>query len=70
MGAYAVSKTALLGINEIAAATLVSDGIRVNCIAPGVVKTKFAQLVRTATFFIDNLIAQWCKHMYIFYLCH
>ncbi|XP_076381655.1 dehydrogenase/reductase SDR family member 4 isoform X2 [Megalopta genalis] len=43
LGVYAVSKTALLGLNNIAAATLVSEGIRVNCIAPGFIKTKFSQ---------------------------
>ncbi|XP_033340558.2 dehydrogenase/reductase SDR family member 4 [Megalopta genalis] len=43
LGVYAVSKTALLGLNNIAAAALVSEGIRVNCIAPGFIKTKFSQ---------------------------
>ncbi|CAK9816825.1 Dehydrogenase/reductase SDR family member 4 (Fragment) [Anthophora plagiata] len=45
LGVYGVSKTALLGINQVAAATLVSEGIRVNCIAPGVIKTKFSELL-------------------------
>ncbi|XP_043259723.1 dehydrogenase/reductase SDR family member 4 [Colletes gigas] len=45
LGTYAVSKTALLGLNNIAAATLASEGIRVNCIAPGVIKTKFSQTI-------------------------
>ncbi|XP_017793894.1 PREDICTED: dehydrogenase/reductase SDR family member 4-like [Habropoda laboriosa] len=45
LGAYGVSKTALLGINQLAAATLVSEGIRVNCIAPGIIKTKFAKIL-------------------------
>ncbi|XP_076280719.1 dehydrogenase/reductase 4 [Lasioglossum baleicum] len=43
LGAYAVSKTALLGLNNIAAASLASEGIRVNCIAPGIIKTKFSE---------------------------
>ena len=45
LGAYAISKTALLGLNQVAAATLASEGIRVNCIAPGIIKTKFSQLI-------------------------
>ncbi|XP_054015072.1 uncharacterized protein LOC128895999 [Hylaeus anthracinus] len=45
LGAYAVSKTALLGLNNVAAASLVSEGIRVNTIAPGIIKTKFSQLL-------------------------
>ncbi|KAK1126829.1 hypothetical protein K0M31_004451 [Melipona bicolor] len=45
LGAYCVSKTALLGLNQIAAATLAPEGIRVNCIAPGVIKTKLSQIV-------------------------
>lgn len=39
---YAVSKTALLGLTKALAEELGPDGIRVNCIAPGVVPTKFA----------------------------
>ncbi|KZC05063.1 PREDICTED: dehydrogenase/reductase SDR family member 4 [Dufourea novaeangliae] len=45
LGAYAVSKTALLGLNNIAAATLASEGIRVNCIAPGIIRTKFSEIL-------------------------
>ena len=39
---YAVSKTALLGLTKALAEELGPDGIRVNCVAPGVVPTKFA----------------------------
>lgn len=39
---YAVSKTALLGLTKALAEELGPDGIRVNCIAPGIVPTKFA----------------------------
>ncbi|XP_076247145.1 dehydrogenase/reductase 4 [Calliopsis andreniformis] len=45
LGAYGVSKTALLGLNQVAASALASDKIRVNCVAPGIVKTKFSQLI-------------------------
>ena len=39
---YAVSKTALLGLTKGLAAELGPEGIRVNCVAPGIVPTKFA----------------------------
>ena len=46
---YAVTKTALLGLTKALADELGHRGIRVNCIAPGVVPTKFAAaLVATA----------------------
>lgn len=37
---YAVSKTALLGLTKALAEELGPDGIRVNCLAPGIVPTK------------------------------
>ncbi|GFR40523.1 hypothetical protein Agub_g1092 [Astrephomene gubernaculifera] len=45
---YAVSKTALLGLTKGLAAELGPRGVRVNCVAPGIVPTKFsAALVQT-----------------------
>ncbi|KAG5677160.1 hypothetical protein PVAND_006941 [Polypedilum vanderplanki] len=42
LGAYSVSKTALFGLTKALAVELVHDNIRVNCIAPGVIETKFS----------------------------
>ncbi|XP_044761891.1 dehydrogenase/reductase SDR family member 4 [Coccinella septempunctata] len=42
LGAYSVSKTALLGLTKAAANQLATENITVNCVAPGVVQTKFA----------------------------
>uniref|UniRef100_A0A182XYV9 Uncharacterized protein n=1 Tax=Anopheles stephensi TaxID=30069 RepID=A0A182XYV9_ANOST len=42
LGAYSVSKTALFGLTKAASQELATENIRVNCIAPGVVQTKFA----------------------------
>lgn len=42
LGAYSVSKTALLGLCKVLSQELAPLNIRVNCVCPGVVKTKFA----------------------------
>nr|CAD7199606.1 unnamed protein product [Timema douglasi] len=46
LGPYSVSKTALLGLTKVFANDLASDNIRVNCVAPGIVQTKFSSIVR------------------------
>lgn len=43
IGAYSVSKAAVVMLTQVCAKTWGSDGIRVNCIAPGLVKTEFAR---------------------------
>lgn len=43
LGAYAVSKTALIGLARSLAVEWGPAGIRVNCLAPGIVKTEFAR---------------------------
>ena len=45
LGPYVISKTALLALTKILAVELASSNIRVNCIAPGLIKTKFSQIV-------------------------
>lgn len=40
---YSVTKTTLLGMMKIIAKGLYPDNIRVNCIAPGLIKTKFSK---------------------------
>ncbi|CAG2056046.1 unnamed protein product [Timema podura] len=45
LGPYSVSKTALLGLTKVFANDLASDNIRVNCVAPGIVQTKFSSIV-------------------------
>lgn len=48
LGAYSVSKAGLIMLTKVLAAELGSSGVRVNCIAPGLVETKFAEvLVKT-----------------------
>lgn len=45
LGAYSVSKTALLGLVKALAAECAPAGVRVNGIAPGVIKTDFSSRV-------------------------
>lgn len=43
IGGYSVSKAALIMLTQVQAKTWGTDGIRVNCIAPGLIKTEFAR---------------------------
>jgi len=43
LGPYSVSKTALFGLTKALVPQLSSMNIRVNCVAPGVIKTKFSE---------------------------
>ncbi|XP_036740549.1 dehydrogenase/reductase SDR family member 4-like isoform X4 [Manis pentadactyla] len=44
LGPYNVSKTALLGLTKNLALELAQKNIRVNCLAPGLIKTNFSRL--------------------------
>lgn len=54
LGAYSVSKTALLGLTKVVAMDLAENNIRVNCVAPGIIKTKFASAV-CSIYFSNNV---------------
>ena len=45
LGVYAVSKAAVLMLTRVLALELAEDGIQVNAIAPGIVKTRFSELL-------------------------
>uniref|UniRef100_A0A8D2AH86 Dehydrogenase/reductase 2 n=1 Tax=Sciurus vulgaris TaxID=55149 RepID=A0A8D2AH86_SCIVU len=45
LGAYNVSKTALLGLTKTLAVELAPKNIRVNCLVPGFIKTDFSQVL-------------------------
>lgn len=45
LGAYSISKTALLGLCKNMSSELAPEGIRVNLVAPGVIKTKFSNVL-------------------------
>ena len=42
IGHYAITKTMLVAMTKILAKELLDDEIRVNCICPGLIKTKFS----------------------------
>ncbi len=42
LGAYSVSKTALLGLTNALSMECARNNIRVNCVAPGIIKTNFS----------------------------
>jgi len=43
LGVYSISKAAVVMLTEVCAKEWARDGIRVNCVAPGTVKTKLAE---------------------------
>lgn len=43
LGAYSISKTALLGLTKAISQDLATENIRVNCVAPGIIRTKFSK---------------------------
>ena len=45
LGLYGVSKTALIGLTKLLANELGHKGIRVNCIAPGIIRTRFSEML-------------------------
>ncbi|XP_006835478.1 PREDICTED: dehydrogenase/reductase SDR family member 4-like isoform X1 [Chrysochloris asiatica] len=45
LGPYNVSKTALVGLTKNLATELAAKNIRVNCLAPGLIKTKFSHVM-------------------------
>lgn len=59
LGPYCISKAAIIMMTKCLAAELGSHGIRVNCIAPGIVKTKFSE----ALWSNEKLMADYLKQM-------
>ncbi|XP_010766866.1 dehydrogenase/reductase SDR family member 4 [Notothenia coriiceps] len=61
LGPYSVSKTALLGLTRALAPELAQSNIRVNCVAPGVIKTKFSSALTGS----EDIMDEFKKHMSI-----
>ena len=45
LGVYGVSKTALIGLGKALASEMGVDGIRVNTLCPGIVRTKLSEML-------------------------
>ena len=58
IGVYSISKTTLLGMVKLLASELASDGIRVNGIAPGIIKTRFAEAIVDSDFAKTNFLGR------------
>lgn len=58
LGPYSVSKTALLGLTRALAPELAHSNIRVNCVAPGVIKTRFSSALWSNEDMMDELKKQ------------
>lgn len=58
IGPYSVSKTALLGLTRALAPDLAESNIRVNCVAPGLIKTSFSSTLWQNEDFLDEFKKQ------------
>ncbi|KAB5579152.1 hypothetical protein PHYPO_G00191850 [Pangasianodon hypophthalmus] len=61
LGPYSVSKTALLGLTRALAPELAHSNIRVNCVAPGIIKTRFS----SALWQSDEIASEFLKMLSI-----
>ncbi|MFN7115243.1 MAG: glucose 1-dehydrogenase [Saprospiraceae bacterium] len=59
LGIYSVSKAALNMLTKVQAKEWGQDGIRVNAIAPGLIKTKFSE----ALWSNEEVLKRWSKHI-------
>ncbi len=59
LGLYSVSKAALNMLTKVQAKEWGQDGIRVNAIAPGLIKTKFSE----ALWSNEEVLKRWSKHI-------
>ena len=58
LGLYGVSKTALLGLTKACAGEMAETNVRVNCVAPGFVPTKFSSALTATDEMTDMLKGQ------------
>jgi len=56
IGIYSVTKTTLIALGSVLAQELANFGIRVNCITPGVIRTKMAESLIDTEYAIQNFM--------------
>ncbi|XP_065913071.1 dehydrogenase/reductase SDR family member 4-like [Dysidea avara] len=56
LGAYSVSKTALFGLTRALSVELGVENIRVNCLAPGIIKTHFSSAIWTSEAATERIV--------------
>ncbi|XP_045866239.1 dehydrogenase/reductase SDR family member 2, mitochondrial isoform X3 [Meles meles] len=54
LGVYNISKTAMLGLTRTLSLELAPKGIRVNCLVPGIIETRFSQVLHNDEFFWND----------------
>uniref|UniRef100_A0A0K8SGQ3 Dehydrogenase/reductase SDR family member 4 n=4 Tax=Lygus hesperus TaxID=30085 RepID=A0A0K8SGQ3_LYGHE len=64
LGAYSVSKTALLGLTKACAEELATENVRVNCVAPGIIKTNFSSALHTSEMVSEPLLMTVAMHRF------
>ena len=58
LGGYSVSKAAIIMLTQVCAKEWGTDGIRVNCIAPGLIKTEFSRALWDNEAILKNSLTQ------------
>ena len=58
IGGYSVTKAAVIMLTQVQAKTWGRDGIRVNCIAPGLIRTEFARALWENESIVKGTIAE------------
>lgn len=58
LGGYSVSKAAIIMLTQVCAKEWGADGIRVNCIAPGLIKTEFSRALWENEGILKNSLTQ------------
>jgi len=58
LGGYSVSKAAIIMLTQVCAKEWGADGIRVNCIAPGLIKTEFSRALWDNEAILKNSLTQ------------
>jgi NAD(P)-dependent dehydrogenase (short-subunit alcohol dehydrogenase family) len=62
IGGYSVSKAALIMLTQVQAKTWGKDGIRVNCIAPGLIRTEFSRALWENEKFLESSVREAALH--------